>query len=140
MAASCFSSFVEGDGIARSILVILFLTTIGCFSYTWGYYEGIHNSQAGPLVERSVRHFTEALANETVSHLSAVDSGVASAGLAKETGPTGGEGSARKLETTEQPHYYASHAASVTDEGARAGSNGLHGKLRLGSANHEEEK
>ena len=31
--------FVENDGIARSVLNILLLTTIGCLAYTWGYYE-----------------------------------------------------------------------------------------------------
>lgn len=38
-SASSLNSFVEGDGCARSVLVILLLTTVGCMSYTWGYYE-----------------------------------------------------------------------------------------------------
>ncbi len=37
-----FSNFVEQEGIARMVILILFFTTIGCFSYTWGYYEVGH--------------------------------------------------------------------------------------------------
>ncbi len=33
------NSFVESDGCARTTIVLLLLTTIGCMSYTWGYYE-----------------------------------------------------------------------------------------------------
>jgi hypothetical protein len=33
------NQWVEQDGLARSVLVILFMTTVGCFAYTWGYYE-----------------------------------------------------------------------------------------------------
>jgi hypothetical protein len=33
------ASWVERDGLARSVLVVLAMTTIACFSYTWGYYE-----------------------------------------------------------------------------------------------------
>lgn len=36
---ACMHSFVEHDGFARTLLMLLTLTTIGCFSYTWGYYE-----------------------------------------------------------------------------------------------------
>ena len=58
---SFISGWVENDGIARSVLMILLLVTLGefravvrkshpdlmvslafmsgCFSYTWGYYE-----------------------------------------------------------------------------------------------------
>lgn len=53
MANNCFGNFLETDGIARSVLLILFMTTIGCFSYTWGYYEGVHNARTGPLAARS---------------------------------------------------------------------------------------
>ncbi|KAL6756954.1 hypothetical protein V8C86DRAFT_2637988 [Haematococcus lacustris] len=33
------SAWVERDGLSKSVLVMLALTTIACFSYTWGYYE-----------------------------------------------------------------------------------------------------
>eukprot|EP00195_Chlamydomonas_chlamydogama_P013010 CAMPEP_0202901218 /NCGR_PEP_ID=MMETSP1392-20130828/14014_1 /ASSEMBLY_ACC=CAM_ASM_000868 /TAXON_ID=225041 /ORGANISM="Chlamydomonas chlamydogama, Strain SAG 11-48b" /LENGTH=150 /DNA_ID=CAMNT_0049587747 /DNA_START=197 /DNA_END=649 /DNA_ORIENTATION=- len=28
------------------------MTTIGCFAYTWGYYEGIHNTKTTQLLDR----------------------------------------------------------------------------------------
>lgn len=31
--------FVETDGLARTALAILLVTTLGCFAYTWGYRE-----------------------------------------------------------------------------------------------------
>ena len=31
--------WVEKDGLARSVLLVLAMTTIGCCAYTWGYYE-----------------------------------------------------------------------------------------------------
>ncbi|GAX75086.1 hypothetical protein CEUSTIGMA_g2530.t1 [Chlamydomonas eustigma] len=37
--------FVETDGLARTVLIILFLTSIGCFTYSWGYYEGINDKK-----------------------------------------------------------------------------------------------
>ncbi len=33
------TQFVESDGLARTVLVVLACTTLGCLSYTWGYYE-----------------------------------------------------------------------------------------------------
>lgn len=33
------TEWVEQDGLARSVLAILLITTLGCFTYTWGYYE-----------------------------------------------------------------------------------------------------
>lgn len=33
------TNFVEQEGLARTVLAVLLMTTIGCFSYTWGYYE-----------------------------------------------------------------------------------------------------
>ena len=33
------AAWVERDGLARSVLVVLTMTTIACFAYTWGYYE-----------------------------------------------------------------------------------------------------
>lgn len=40
---SCFTSmlgqFVETDGLARTVIAILLVTTLGCFAYTWGYHE-----------------------------------------------------------------------------------------------------
>jgi hypothetical protein len=33
------ADWVEQDGLARSVLAILLITTLGCFTYTWGYYE-----------------------------------------------------------------------------------------------------
>lgn len=32
-------NFIERDGLARMVLLVLLITTISCFSYTWGYYE-----------------------------------------------------------------------------------------------------
>jgi len=33
------TSFVERDGMARTVLIMLGMTTIACLSYTWGYSE-----------------------------------------------------------------------------------------------------
>lgn len=33
------ATWVERDGLARSVLLVLSITTIACFAYTWGYYE-----------------------------------------------------------------------------------------------------
>jgi len=33
------TSFVERDGMARTVLLMLGMTTIACLSYTWGYSE-----------------------------------------------------------------------------------------------------
>lgn len=38
------SHWMETYGLARSVIAILFVTTLGCFAYTWGYSEGVHNS------------------------------------------------------------------------------------------------
>jgi hypothetical protein len=32
-------NWVERDGLARTVLALLVMTTISCFAYTWGYYE-----------------------------------------------------------------------------------------------------
>jgi hypothetical protein len=34
-----FHNFVEHEGLARTVIVILVMTTVGCLTYTWGYYE-----------------------------------------------------------------------------------------------------
>ena len=34
-----FHTFVEHDGFARTVILLLLLTTVGCMSYTWGYWE-----------------------------------------------------------------------------------------------------
>jgi hypothetical protein len=31
--------FLEHEGLARSVVAILLMTTVGCLTYTWGYYE-----------------------------------------------------------------------------------------------------
>ncbi|KXZ47382.1 hypothetical protein GPECTOR_35g820 [Gonium pectorale] len=48
---SCLSNFVEQDGCARTVIVLLLLTTVGCISYTWGYYEGIANGQSNLMLD-----------------------------------------------------------------------------------------
>ncbi|KAL6757968.1 hypothetical protein V8C86DRAFT_2612354 [Haematococcus lacustris] len=47
------SAWVERDGLSKSVLVMLALTTIACFSYTWGYYEGIYNARTLLSMERT---------------------------------------------------------------------------------------
>ncbi|KAG1670956.1 hypothetical protein FOA52_011391 [Chlamydomonas sp. UWO 241] len=41
--SSAVAAWVDSDGLARLTLTILFLTTVCCFTYSVGYYEGIHN-------------------------------------------------------------------------------------------------
>jgi hypothetical protein len=31
--------FIEHDGVARLVIVMLLISTVGCLTYTWGYYE-----------------------------------------------------------------------------------------------------
>lgn len=50
--ASGINNFVEQDGCARTVIVLLLLTTVGCVSYTWGYYEGIANSQSNLMLDK----------------------------------------------------------------------------------------
>ncbi|GLC44072.1 hypothetical protein PLESTB_000932400 [Pleodorina starrii] len=46
------SNFIEQDGCARTVIVLLLLTTVGCISYTWGYYEGIANAQSNLMLDK----------------------------------------------------------------------------------------
>jgi hypothetical protein len=42
-ATASVNHFIEhGDGLARASILLLCLSTIGCFAYTWGYCEGVN--------------------------------------------------------------------------------------------------
>ncbi|PNH10888.1 hypothetical protein TSOC_002388 [Tetrabaena socialis] len=65
--SGALSSFVEQDGCARTVIVLLLLTTVGCVSYTWGYYEGISNAQSNLMLDKlhELQLAQLALRNET---------------------------------------------------------------------------
>ena len=46
-----FTDFVERDGCARTVLVLLLITSVGCMTYTWGYYE-VHITSVSGLILR----------------------------------------------------------------------------------------
>lgn len=39
------NTYLEREGLARLTISILIITTAGCLAYTWGYAEGVHNTQ-----------------------------------------------------------------------------------------------
>lgn len=62
MHNSVVANFVEHDGCARLTIIILFVTCVGCLSYTWGYYEGINNSKPLVIAETAEVHVVQSKA------------------------------------------------------------------------------
>lgn len=62
-------NFVEGEGLARTTIFALFVTTIGCLAYTWGYYEGVHNTKNPFLIEGSLLNSSIAMEPAQANHV-----------------------------------------------------------------------
>ncbi|GIL70260.1 hypothetical protein Vretifemale_1092 [Volvox reticuliferus] len=113
------SNFVEQDGCARTVIVLLLLTTVGCVSYTWGYYEGIANAQSNLMLDKlhEMQLLQMSVANngtEARKHVSGHGMRLAEA----QPGKQQGKGEASGKPAAEEVDKAATHAAAALEEAA----------------------
>ncbi|GIL47510.1 hypothetical protein Vafri_4317 [Volvox africanus] len=118
------SNFVEQDGCARTVIVLLLLTTVGCVSYTWGYYEGIANAQSNLMLDKL--HEMQLLQMSAAHNVTGAQKQVIGHGMRLaevQAGKPQDKGEAPDKPAADEVDKAATHAAAALEEAA-TGSHG----------------